>query len=834
MSTLKEKNMSNTLNKLLLLAFTLFAFIHEGYSQNNADPGIGILMSPSIVIQGSTGILSATVGNYGNETIVENSLRVTITVGSNAEIIGIAPGSDSRWSQLSLTTGSANSIKLTNTVGGFNSFDVGDILLTVRGNLVSAPELILGNIVYITAENPLLCDGCPSPPYNVSQGNASSLNDNSQTSLATSAPVIDAVVDATAAVSGLTGGITSALTSNDSLNGIVVVIGIDSGNVTLTGLNVPAGLTLNADGTVTVDSNTPAGNYNVEYKICEVNNPTNCDSVISMIVVSAPIIAAVVDTTAAVSGLTGGITSALTSNDSLNGIVVVIGIDSGNVMLTGLTVPAGLTLNADGTVTVDSNTPAGNYNVEYKICEVNNPTNCDSVISMIVVSAPIIAAVVDTTAAVSGLTGGITSALTSNDSLNGIVVVIGIDSGNVTLTGLNVPAGLTLNADGTVTVDSNTPAGNYNVEYKICEVNNPTNCDSVISMIVVSAPIIAAVVDTTAAVSGLTGGITSALTSNDSLNGIVVVIGIDSGNVMLTGLTVPAGLTLNADGTVTVDSNTPAGNYNVEYKICEVNNPTNCDSVISMIVVSAPIIAAVVDTTAAVSGLTGGITSALTSNDSLNGIVVVIGIDSGNVTLTGLNVPAGLTLNADGTVTVDSNTPAGNYNVEYKICEVNNPTNCDSVISMIEVYRELPDLSPTIDIDALVFPIAGSAKDFVVNIGDVKGVESDGQVVVKVSKGNAFFISYADSTSNSNANGGSVPVNNSAWIITENASFITITLKPGVQISANTFSAIGFTITRKAGVPTQTSQPITVTIVNGTGLDSQNSNNAYSTIVTAQ
>jgi hypothetical protein len=181
MPTLNYKNV-NTLNKLILLFFTVFMFIPKGYSQNNADPGIGLLMTPPSVTQGSTGILSANVGNYGNETIVDNSLRVTISVGANAEIIGIASGSDTRWNQLSLTTGSANTIKLTNSGGSFGSFDVGDILLTVRGNVVSAPDVILGNIVYITAANPLLCKGCASPPLNAAQGNASNSNDNSSTS----------------------------------------------------------------------------------------------------------------------------------------------------------------------------------------------------------------------------------------------------------------------------------------------------------------------------------------------------------------------------------------------------------------------------------------------------------------------------------------------------------------------------------------------------------------------------------------------------------------------------------------------------------------------------
>jgi hypothetical protein len=175
--------MNNTLNKLILLLFTLFMFIPKGYSQNNAGPGISILMSPSSVPQGSTGVLTALVGNYGNKTIVGNSLRVTISVGANTEILEIAPGSDTGWDLLSLTPGSANTIQLTNS-GDYDPFELGSILLTVRGNEVSEYDLILGNIVYITAQNSLLCDNCPSAPLNAFQGNANSSNDNAQTSLA--------------------------------------------------------------------------------------------------------------------------------------------------------------------------------------------------------------------------------------------------------------------------------------------------------------------------------------------------------------------------------------------------------------------------------------------------------------------------------------------------------------------------------------------------------------------------------------------------------------------------------------------------------------------------
>ncbi|TLP77232.1 DUF11 domain-containing protein, partial [Maribacter sp. ACAM166] len=141
-----------------------------------------------------------------------------------------------------------------------------------------------------------------------------------------------------------------------------------------------------------------------------------------------------------------------------------------------------------------------------------------------------------------------------------------------------------------------------------------------------------------------------------------------------------------------------------------------------------------------------------------------------------------------------------------------------------------PDFTPTIDIDDLIFLSAGDTKDFVVHISEIKSAPSVGQVVLTITKGKAFLITYGAATSTSSG----VSVNNSDWIITENSFSITMTLKPGVIINANTFSSIGFTIKRESDIPTQTTQPITVTIENGSGLDSENSNNTYNTVVKAQ
>ncbi|MDI6047825.1 ice-binding family protein [Flavobacterium yafengii] len=634
------------------------------------------------------------------------------------------------------------------------------------------------------------------------------------------APVIAAVTDSPSILPGTN---TPSVIGNDTLNGAQAVIGTAPGQVKLT--STPNGpLTMNADGTITVASNTAAGSYPITYTICEVSNPTNCSTVTSNVTVTAPGIAAVTDSPSVLAGTN---TPSVIGNDTLNGAQAVIGTAPGQVKLTST--PNGpLTMNADGTITVASNTAAGSYPITYTICEVSNPTNCSTVISNVTVTAPGIAAVADSPSVLAGTN---TPSVIGNDTLNGAQAVIGTAPGQVKLT--STPNGpLTMNADGTITVASNTPAGSYPITYTICEVSNPTNCSTVTSNVTVTAPGIAAVTETTPAINGNTGGTTTALTSNDTLSGLAVTIGTASGNVTMTTGTLPAGITVDtATGIVTVAANTAAGSHPITYTICEVNNSTNCSTVSSNIVVSsATIIVANQDTGGPINGTTGetNVVNVLT-NDTVNGSAVSLN----QINLTTITPNGNLTLNDDGSIDVVPNTPSGTYTLTYQICEKSNPTNCNQAEVSIEVVKELPDFTTTIDIDALVFVSAGDKKDFVVNISEIKGAPSDGQVVVKIVKQSAFLITYGAATNTSNVNGG-VSVNNNDWEITENVSLITMALKTGVIIGTNTFSAIGFTIERKSGVPAQTSQPITVTIVNGSGLDSQNYNNTYNTVVKAQ
>ncbi|WP_407277336.1 hypothetical protein R5O20_01915 [Tenacibaculum maritimum] len=522
--------------------------------------------------------------------------------------------------------------------------------------------------------------------YDICENGATPVNCDRATATIVVANPIDAVDDNFTGSPVTAGDNTSSVLDNDTLDGSGVVIGTGAGEVSLSGVTVPAGLTLNGDGTVSVATGTPSGSYTVVYDICENGaTPVNCDRATATIVVANPIDAVDDDFTG--SPVTAGDnTASVVDNDTLDGSGVVIGTGAGEVSLSGVTVPAGLTLNGDGTVSVATGTPSGSYAVVYDICENGaTPVNCDRATATIVVANPIDA--VDDNFTGSPVTAGDnTASVVGNDTLDGSGVVIGTGAGEVSLSGVTVPAGLTLNGDGTVSVATGTPSGSYAVVYDICENGaTPVNCDRATATIVVSNPIDAVDDDFTG--SPVTAGDnTSSVLDNDTLDGSGVVIGTGVGEVSLSGVTVPAGLTLNGDGTVTIDANTPSGSYAVVYDICENGaTPVNCDRATAIIVVVPPVIEAVVDTVAGVDGLAGGTTPALTGNDTLNGVPVNIGTGPGDVVLTPDNVPAGLTLNADGTVTVAPGTPAGSYDVEYTICEVTNPMNCSSVISVVNV-----------------------------------------------------------------------------------------------------------------------------------------------------
>ena len=94
---------------------------------------------------------------------------------------------------------------------------------------------------------------------------------------------VDAIADNFGLINGYAGATTASVLANDTINGGILL----PAQIILTGITVPTGLILNANGTITIAPQTATGTYNITYRICEVLNPTNCDNITFSIIVGA-------------------------------------------------------------------------------------------------------------------------------------------------------------------------------------------------------------------------------------------------------------------------------------------------------------------------------------------------------------------------------------------------------------------------------------------------------------------------------------------------------------------------------------------------------------------
>ncbi len=362
---------------------------------------------------------------------------------------------------------------------------------------------------------------------------------------------------------------------------------------------------------------------------------------------------------------------------------------TGSVVLAGL--PSGAwTINQSGTAATTYSSNTSSYTVSgltggtYAFT-VTSAAGCISTSTSNVVLINAICAIADVyptqtpSTTLPTTVGNVTDASgTGTDTINGVAVT----TLNTDVT--PVTAGpLSIDKEGVLTLAASTPSGSYPITYTICEIIpvggaavSPANCSTVTNTIIVLSPIVANV--DTATVPA--GGTVPNVVSNDTLNGQPAVIG---NNVNLTGASVPAGLTLNPDGTITVDPFAVSGTYTVVYTICEIGAvPANCATATATVKVT--VIQANPDV---YSVLPGTNTQNVIINDTLNGSPTAIGIGAGQVTLT--STPKGpLTMNPDGTIAVVVNTPAGTYPINYTICEANKPANCSTTTATVTVNAE--------------------------------------------------------------------------------------------------------------------------------------------------
>ncbi len=160
-----------------------------------------------------------------------------------------------------------------------------------------------------------------------------------------------------------------------------------------------------------------------------------------------------------------------------------------------------------------------------------------------------------------------------------------------------------------------------------------------------------------------------------------------SGNVADSGMVIPV---INVTGASTGVFTSPVMVVGVlEWTLQMIGN--------NWVLVANAIIDAVDDdfTAVTIDTTTGGIAGDVTSNDTLGDVlltdtdVIITVVNDGGLT--------GVTIDANGNLIVPAGTPIGTYTINYMICEVALPSNCDSANAIVNIFfgppRPIPVLS---------------------------------------------------------------------------------------------------------------------------------------------
>src|SRR5690606_34196051 len=226
---------------------------------------------------------------------------------------------------------------------------------------------------------------------------------------------------------------------------------------------------------------------------------------------------------------------------------------------------APLTVNADGTLDVAPNTPAGTYTLSYRICEVASPDNCDTAtVTITVVASSLTAA--DDTGTIAQITPLVIDVL-SNDDLGGIAP----DPSRVTVTITGAPGNgtVTVNDDGTLRyVPDPNFSGTDTFTYTVCETLNPDNCATATVDVTVQPNELRLVDDAAQTQQGTAVAID--VLANDGTSGAP----LDPASLTVVGQ--PANGTVNCDGGVCTYTPDPLffGEDSFTYQVCDLSQPT--------------------------------------------------------------------------------------------------------------------------------------------------------------------------------------------------------------------------------------------------------------------
>ena len=353
---------------------------------------------------------------------------------------------------------------------------------------------------------------------------------------------------------------------------------------------------------------------------------------------------------------------------------------------TVLTQPdANITLNGNGTLSVRQNTPEGQYEYTYKICE-KGTTNCsnEATVKFEVTATRIIAN--DDGEWEVGRTGGLLPNVLDNDVLGG---QIGLTISDVIIEKNAAEAApnpkISIEADGRVSVKPGLDPGDYIYYYTIKERANVANVAN--AKVKIKVVNFAAVGDefeliNTPTVEQKTGSVLA----NDELDNTK---GLTPGaNLVLTpGDKSHDSLIMNRNnGTITIAPNTPNGVYRYNYRVC--TRPAECREAQAVIKLYT-VIAREDDYSSTPVNTT---LEAKTIGNVLEDDDYPEKPNYSKVNLSVVGNSHGIELKPNGDIVVPQGMPAGNYVIQYRLCikGQTDDNSCQEAKIKIVVFQDKP------------------------------------------------------------------------------------------------------------------------------------------------
>jgi Secretion system C-terminal sorting domain len=179
----------------------------------------------------------------------------------------------------------------------------------------------------------------------------------------------------------------------------------------------------------------------------------------------------------------------------------------------------------------------------------------------------------------------------------------------------------------------------------------------------------------------------SSQTSTYSLFDEIIIGGVPANyqDFIITPTNLPAGVTINPNGTITIAAGLAINAYTFNFQVCEISNPSNCSAIgtgsfdVQGQITANPDAFSVILNGTSITSCNNSTLSVL-SNDVL--CPSALPVANSNVTVSLTSNPTGYFSLSGGTLVVATNTPAGVYTLSYMICLFGTSTCSSSTINI--------------------------------------------------------------------------------------------------------------------------------------------------------